>query len=249
MNPSTEFGLFILSLNFFVFHAKHFLDDNFALGSQQSSSFIPSEEVKEWLREYHCDCSNPNVAQAMCAVTYLLQRLLPQSLQGSRHSLAITVRSQQLPIGAGLGSSAAFSVALAAACCLLRGAADSQWQVPSAAQQRTINQWAFAAEVLLHGSPSGLDNTTSSLGGFVFFRREAQEAVPLCERLQEGRALPPLRLLLLNTRQARSTRLLVAKVQALRSRLPLVVTPVLDSIHAISLRFRDLLQGWVSSLE
>jgi len=215
-------------------------DDSIALGHQQSSSFIPSEEIKEWLREYYSDCSNPNVAQGMFAVTYLLLRLLPESLQTDRHSVDITVRSQQLPIGAGLGSSAAFSVALAAACCLLRGAAPSPWQVPDAAQQRTINQWAFAAEVLLHGSPSGLDNTTSCLGGFVFFRR--QEPQSQCERLQEG-ALPPLRLLLLNTRQPRSTRSLVARVQALKSRLPLVVDPVLDSIHAISLRFRELLQG------
>ena len=78
-----------------------------------------------------------------------------------------------LPVGAGMGSSASYSVALAAA---LLQAAEGKASirptvVPSAAGEpgsvalRTAaNKWAFECERLFHGSPSGIDNTVCSLG-------------------------------------------------------------------------------------
>ena len=73
------------------------------------------------------------------------------------------VADASLPIGAGLGSSAAYSVALVAA---MHG-----WRALRAATARRarrwtrasawVNAWAFESERLLHGRPSGVDNAVS----------------------------------------------------------------------------------------
>lgn len=89
----------------------------------------------------------------------------------------------QLPVGAGLGSSAAFSVCLAAV--LLRytgqispsvhttaeGRGDStltkrDFHDVSDADRLLINKWAFLGEKIIHGQPSGIDNSVSTLGNF-----------------------------------------------------------------------------------
>ncbi|EPY87333.1 mevalonate kinase [Camelus ferus] len=89
------------------------------------------------------------------------QRALP--------SLDITVWSE-LPPGAGLGSSAAYSVCLAAAfltACeeipnpLKDGEATGRW---TAENLELINKWAFQGERMIHGNPSGVDNAVSTWG-------------------------------------------------------------------------------------
>lgn len=62
-------------------------------------------------------------AQGLAAICYLVARILPEFIYGTRSSsngLHIDVRSLGLPVGAGLGSSAAFSVATVGALLRLR---------------------------------------------------------------------------------------------------------------------------------
>lgn len=40
---------------------------------------------------------------------------------------------------------------------------------PSPSELERINAWAYAGEVVLHGTPSGLDNTVSCYGGAIKF--------------------------------------------------------------------------------
>jgi mevalonate kinase len=201
------------------------------------------------LKEYFQDVENKNISQGMSAATFLLTNLVPSSTLKQCSAISLSVQSKGLPVGAGLGSSAAFSVALAAAYCKVRqhvlfpdqSSSIAECKSPGAAQLEVINRWAFASEVLLHGSPSGLDNTTSCFGGFVQFQRGLGEtgAETRCERLVEG-ALP-LRLLLCNTKVERSTKEQVGKVRQLLIDQPAVVEPVFAAIHAISLAFRRIL--------
>lgn len=66
-----------------------------------------------------------------------------------------------IPIGAGMGSSAAFAVALSA---FKAGKLDLE----------KINSLAYKLEKGLHGNPSGVDNTVVTYGGFLWYRKEAE---------------------------------------------------------------------------
>lgn len=69
----------------------------------------------------------------------------------------------QLPIGVGLGSSAAFSACLVAATLSFL---KINWDLD------LINELAYEAEKVFHGNPSGGDNTTVVFGGLLWFRKE-----------------------------------------------------------------------------
>ena len=144
--------------------------------------------------------------------------------------LIIKVRSVGLPIGAGLGSSAAFSVAMSGVlirfeqyfqtsqgqsisiknqpsktqskpqsnndttnnlfklklwkhdlsnevlwhptAAIQHDAINFEFELPLKSVLEEINKWAYAAEVVIHGNPSGLDNTTSCFGGALKFSKK-----------------------------------------------------------------------------
>ena len=87
---------------------------------------------------------------------------------------------------------------------------------------------------MIHGNPSGLDNTTSCFGGAVTFTRRVDITF---KRMAH---LAPLDILLTNTNVPRSTKVLVAKVKELRDGFPEIVNPILESIEKISQEFISL---------
>ncbi len=78
--------------------------------------------------------------------------------------LRITIGSE-IPAGYHLGSSAAVAVATAGA---LTFFLKKIWN------PQLFNQLAYEAEKKMHGNPSGGDNTTVTVGGFVWFRKELE---------------------------------------------------------------------------
>ncbi|MGH0132885.1 UNVERIFIED_CONTAM: hypothetical protein FKN15_012466 [Acipenser sinensis] len=145
-------------------------------------------------------------------------------------SLTMAVWSE-LPTGAGLGSSAAFSVCLSAALLASRGAIacpaveaaqTARW---SDEDLELINKWAFQGEKIIHGNPSGVDNAVGTWGGAL--RYHSGKIKPLS-------STPMLRILLTNTRVPRSTKVLVAGVRDKITKFPAIMNPVLESIDAIS---------------
>jgi len=86
--------------------------------SESSNSFpIPNNEILENLRFIAKRYTDQNV-QGFMAIFYLLCSIFPEYIESKSLELEIIIRSEDLPLGAGLGSSAAFSVALAG--CILR---------------------------------------------------------------------------------------------------------------------------------
>lgn len=71
-----------------------------------------------------------------------------------------------IPIGVGMGSSAAFAVATSARKILKKG---------GDLDLGLINQMAYRLEKKHHGNPSGLDNTISTYGGSLWYRRETEK--------------------------------------------------------------------------
>lgn len=93
-----------------------------------------------------------------------------------------------LPVGAGLGSSASFSTCAATALLLL----NQRIVIPPipapvsadhphlshhgrhAIERHSVeeaNRWAFVAEKILHGNPSGVDNSVAVFGGALTYTR------------------------------------------------------------------------------
>ncbi len=81
----------------------------------------------------------------------------------------------EIPLGSGLGSSAAFAVALV-------NAISELYQ--KNLNQEDVNRIAFDIEKMVHGTPSGGDNTTSCYGGLVWFQKGAGDK-PTLESLKE----------------------------------------------------------------
>lgn len=145
--------------------------------------------------------ADPRLARALAAV-------LPAE------GLAVTLATD-LPVGRGMGSSAALAVALVRATARLAGR--------EADLDECIAQ-GFVLERIFHGSPSGLDHTVSARGGAVVYRRtdDGPELSPL--------DLPaPLPLVVLDTGRAGDTAALVAGVAARRPG----VDPALAAIGAL----------------
>ncbi|KAK2877109.1 hypothetical protein FQN49_001408 [Arthroderma sp. PD_2] len=150
------------------------------------------------------------------------------------HAAIYTLRST-IPLGAGLGSSASVSVCLSAALLLqvriLAGPHQDQPPDEAEVQLERINRWAFVGELCIHGNPSGVDNTVSTGGKAVIFRRGDYSKPPTVTPILD---FPELPLLLINSRQPRSTATEVAKVGALKKAHPAITESVLDSIGLVT---------------
>ncbi|KAL1846766.1 hypothetical protein VTK73DRAFT_216 [Phialemonium thermophilum] len=159
-----------------------------------------------------------------------------------------TLRST-IPIGAGLGSSASICVCLSAALLLqirtLAGPHPDQPAGEAAVQIERINRWAFVGELCIHGDPSGVDNTVSARGKAVLFHKNTSgppAVTPLVD-------FPKLRLLLVDTRQPRSTAMQVAKVRRRREDHPATVDLVLGAIGQLTHAALALFSSAASEVE
>ncbi|KAF4977681.1 hypothetical protein FZEAL_5821 [Fusarium zealandicum] len=153
-----------------------------------------------------------------------------------------TLRST-IPISAGLGSSASVSVCLSSALLLqlrtLSGPHPDQPPDEARLQVERINRWAFVAEMCIHGNPSGVDNTVATQGKAVVFQRTDYSKPPSVRPLWD---FPELPLLLVDTRQAKSTAYEVAKVAKLKQTHPKLVGSILDAMDKVTNAAADVIQ-------
>jgi mevalonate kinase len=172
------------------------------------------------------------------AFLYLFLSLGSESFPGCLYTLRSTI-----PIGAGLGSSASIAVCLAAALLLqlrtLSGPHPDQPSQEARIQIERINRWAFVAEMCIHGNPSGVDNTVSTQGKAVVFQRTDYSKPPAVRPLWDFAELP---LLLVDTKQAKSTAHEVAKVGKLKDAYPKLVGSILDAIDKVTIAALSLIE-------
>ncbi|XP_055970468.1 mevalonate kinase [Sorex fumeus] len=182
-------------------------------------------------------------SEALGVLTFLYLYLSISQKQRVPPSLDITVWSE-LPPGAGLGSSAAYSVCLAAGLLTACGDISNPLKAGETASSRwtpeeleLVNKWAFQGERVIHGNPSGVDNAVSTWGGALQYQQGKVASI---------KRLPALNVLLTYTRVPRSTKALVANVRSRLLKFPDIVTPILSSIDAISLECQRVLEEMVA---
>jgi len=149
---------------------------------------------------------------------------------GYRPSMNFVARSA-LPVGAGLGSSAAYSTCIATTLLLIHGhiSVPSNGELELTHHTTEVNQWAFLAEKVLHGNPSGVDNAVSVHGGAIAFTRSVKG--PKMVAIQGFKSI---RFLLTNTKIPRDTKSLVAGVGLKKQKEPELVDGILQQIQRIS---------------
>ncbi|KAJ1982902.1 Mevalonate kinase [Dimargaris xerosporica] len=143
------------------------------------------------------------------------------------------VTRSALPVGAGLGSSASFSACLATA--LLKHFDFPRLTSLDPAGEATnkplalINHWAFVAEQVTHGQPSGIDNAIAVYGGAKLYRKG--------QPMHDLDGFGAQRFLLVDTTVPKNTKRMVAGVADRRQKFPLVIDSVLDAIDGIASDF------------
>ncbi|XP_026541281.1 mevalonate kinase [Notechis scutatus] len=199
----------------------------------------PSAEQVEKLKEFAGGDNGQEAVQSVAAAAFLYLYLSVASKCGVMPAVDILVWSE-LPTGAGLGSSAAYSVCLAGALLSGCGAISYPLQEGQEVARWTkeeldvINRLAFKGEQVIHGNPSGVDNAVSTWGGALRY---------ISGKISALKRVPTLRILLTNTKVPRSTKVLVAGVKAKLLKFPTVMEPMLTSIGAISRECEGILEA------
>ncbi|XP_042215548.1 mevalonate kinase-like isoform X2 [Homarus americanus] len=217
------------------------------LGCKQESDATPlSADQASHLRQFLGIEEEVTSPQKLTLFTCLHQYL---SILPCPVALTISVKSQ-LPTGAGLGSSAAYAVCLSAALLHISGslnpcqlsspaAGDGGTDVTNFSNLKNVCNWAYRCEQIVHGTPSGIDNSICTYGGAVSFK--CGNSSPL--------QVPPLQVLLVNTGVPRSTKALVTGVRERRERLMPIVDPILESLDVLADRGLQVLRQLASATD
>ncbi|PLW31905.1 hypothetical protein PCANC_03251 [Puccinia coronata f. sp. avenae] len=187
-----------------------------------------------------------SLVQAAHAFLYLFMQLATKE---NRRSQVFTVRST-LPIGAGLGSSASYSVCLASA--LLYS--HQHIAIPTRkeigrAEVESINRWAFLGEKILHGSPSGVDNTVSSFGGAICFQKQLGDDKKQKQLIEHIQGFGAIRILISDTQVPRDTKSLVAGVALRKGNDPQGIQRILDDIEDLTISAQESIQDLATTQE
>lgn len=138
----------------------------------------------------------------------------------------------QLPVGAGVGSSASFSVCIASALLYKYNAFNSiNVDFSDKDVKNLINQWAFLSEKILHGNPSGVDNAVCTYGGALQYNTGTMT------HIQEFKTM---KFLLVDTKTLKNTKFQVENVKLRYDKFPEPMKMAMDAIHNISIHSKNL---------
>ncbi|PVU87056.1 hypothetical protein BB559_006255 [Furculomyces boomerangus] len=172
---------------------------------------------------------------AIYVALFLYSSLIPQEMRKS--GLKISIRSS-IPIGSGLGSSAAYSSAISSAFLYFGGHISKK--MSQAEKLEIINNWAYKSEQVIHGAPSGVDNYTVVHGGFVrYMKNKSIENIPLKGLDME--------FVIVDTNVPKNTKAMVMGVKERHDKDEPGVRNKIDQIHDISNSFFDLVSNTIDT--
>ncbi len=132
-----------------------------------------------------------------------------------------------VPIGRGMGSSAALSVTATAA--FLRFFSGRQFD------KETVNSLAYQGEKYFHRNPSGIDVSVSCYGGLIYFRKEFEFLKNIsCLNFKIPTSIENKLFIIDSGKPLESTAEMVAKVGQLYNRKPHYVEAILSDIEKVT---------------
>ncbi|MHA1952869.1 MAG: mevalonate kinase [Candidatus Heimdallarchaeaceae archaeon] len=101
------------------------------------------------------------------SLEFILNHILKKTKRQKNLEMEIL---SDLPVSAGLGSSAAVAVSVVTSLFSILGI---EYNLEN------VNEVAFDAEKIIHGTPSGIDNTISTFGGSIIFEKGNIKQIPI----------------------------------------------------------------------
>uniref|UniRef100_A0A7C4BBI5 Mevalonate kinase n=1 Tax=Thermofilum pendens TaxID=2269 RepID=A0A7C4BBI5_THEPE len=157
--------------------------------------------------QHDFDFESPDRSSPLYPITHAT--ILTMEELSTRRGFQIRVDSS-IPPAAGMGSSAAVAVATVKAVAAALG---------HDLERERVSRIAFEAERLVHGKPSGIDNTVATYGGAIAYRKGEGF-------LNLEVDFSPVSLVLADTGKPRRTGELVQKVLNLKAAFPQVIEPL-----------------------
>lgn len=176
---------------------------------------------------------------AIHVVLHLYLTIAADIFKTRNTGLHIKVMSE-IPIGGGLGSSASLSVAVTSCLLVVCGVISKEQSSWTEEDLKEINYYAYDGEKIIHGYPSGIDNTVSTFGHFLSFKSGKIQCLPDLNSLE-------LNLLVVNTKVSRSTKTLVEGVRKRREVFPDLYSSIFQAIGNVTGYFKTLLLNVSSS--
>nr|GMD57089.1 mevalonate kinase [Ipomoea batatas] len=144
--------------------------DSSVASSPSSCSLETLKSIASLVEKQKIPEANIGLASGVSAFLWLYTSIL-----GCKPAKAVV--HSELPMGAGLGSSAALCVALSAAFLSLSDSisidfSQKGWQTFRDSELELVNKWAFEGENIIHGKPSGVDNTVSTYDDLAITEKE-----------------------------------------------------------------------------
>lgn len=189
--------------------------------------------------------ATPALAVFILYITHLLD-----DISTYQTGFTCTVHSE-LPMGSGLGSSASYTTALCTALLHLQTITNQNKQCICHQQydnkhicierQKKINWWSYQGERLIHGNPSGVDNTCSTYGGIIIYKKGTEFS-----RITN---VPCINILVSNTGVEKNTRQLVSNVSELLNKYTTIIQPIFNSINEISINIVQLIKQYNTTIQ
>ena len=191
-------------------------------------------------------CFNGGIMSVIFLSAIFLHHLLKESGSLLVHTFT------QIPVGAGLGSSASFGTALVASVFSMISADDD------------VFSWTNVSETIIHGTSSGLDPLTCTLGGSIYFVKDQatnqfhlssdhhhlpRGLFAVVRQFSLRYSCPTLSMAILYSGMPRNTRDMVTKVKKFRESNLGSFTAVIDSIGNIAGQALDLFLGKTKPFE
>ena len=167
----------------------------------------------------------PDAEKALRPVFKALE-VVKQALGAGRSLGADLEIRSEVPVAAGLGSSAAVAVA---------SSGGFLWSLKGKLDKQLIFEASLEAEKLVHVSPSGVDPAISTYGGVVLYEKG--------KGIRKLDLRCPLELVIGDTGIKRSTGALVSAVRELRDRRPVLFSRLLESARELVLEALDALRS------
>ena len=226
MGVGSGFGKVILFNEHFVVYGIPAIAS--AIGLRTTAHVVPSEMPGIVIEDNRLETPGYKIGKLEHQQDSLRRMLAFMKINPEEHKYKI-VLGGDLVAASGVGASAASCTAIARALSdeLGLGLSDEQ-----------INEVAYEGEKGYHGTPSGIDNTASTFGGLIWFKKGEKNII---ERLQISK---PIEIVMGNTGIVANTKAAVAGVKERKEKEPEKYARIFQEAESLVYKARDALKKY-----